>query len=251
MRTNRFIAVWGGGGTGKTVLSIKIAKELSEQKKNVLVVHCDDETPTLPLVIPATDDIKSLGELLSKSSITQNIILQHCVPFGGNGYISLIGYKLGDYGLKYSEYSLQRAKEFLMNCCKLDDIDYVIADCSHHTMENILTVAALQTADKVIKVCNANIKSMVYVDSQKQLLQGEQFHYSQQINVLNNVLPSQDTYPFREALKGAPYVFPHCPALASQCEEQKLFENLSGREARKYKPMLKQLVKEVLLDEQE
>lgn len=250
MANNRFTAIWGGSSTGKTVLAVKIAKELASIKKNVLIIPCDDQTPTLPLLLPVSENIKSLGDLLSQTAISQISVLQHCISYGNSGYVSLLGYKLGDCETSYPEYNMKRAKELFSMCRRLSDVDYIIADCSHNTLGNILTAAALETADCVIRVSNANIRSTVYLESQKQLLHDDdRFHYNKQMNVLNNVLPNQDIDPFCESLGGVKYILPHCPAIEEQFSEQKLLESLFGKDAKKYEPVIKQMVKEIYLNE--
>ncbi len=249
MGNNRFVAIWGSGGSGKTLLTVKFAKELAAQKKNVLIIHCDDETPVLPLVLPVSENIKSLGNLLAMSNSTQVAVLQHCTVFGSSGYISLLGYKLGENAISYREYSSKDVKNLFNMCRQIPTVDYILVDCSHHTIDNVLTIVALETADAVIKVSNSNIKSTVYIESQKKLLREERFHYCNQINVLNNVLPSQDTYPFREALGGAPYVLSHCSSLEEQYHERKLLDSLYGKAGKKFESVIKQLVKEVFFDE--
>lgn len=249
MGNNRFTAIWGGCNSGKTSIAVKIALELAAKKKNTLIIHCDDETPVLPLLMPITEEMRSLGDLLSMSNPSQNTILQHCISYGRNEYISLLSYLQGENAMSFRQYSPKEAMNLYNLCRQIPVVDYILVDCSHHTVDNVLTGAALESADAVIKVANANIKSTVYIESQKKLLREERFHYRDQINVLNNVLPSEDTYPYREALGGAPYVLPHCPALEKQYYELKLFESLYGKEGRKFDAVIKQLVNEVFLNE--
>lgn len=243
MGSNIMLAVWGSTSSGKTTTSIKIAKELAAGKQNVIVVLCDDETPAIPLLLPHAVDYSSLGELLSQPTITQLDLLKHCIPFGNNPYISLLGYKLGDNEVSYPEYSVKRAKELLDLLRRT--ADYIIIDCSHHLLSNVLTAAALESADKVIKVVNADLKSSVYVNSQKMLLQGPQFNYDKQINVFNNVLPIQNVSPFKEAIGGASFILPHLDSLKEQYDSGLLLDSLFGRDVKKYEPVIKELVKEV------
>jgi MinD-like ATPase involved in chromosome partitioning or flagellar assembly len=246
---SKFAAVWGSPGSGKTLTAVKIAKALSENKENVLIVGCDDETPLLPLLLPSASETQSLGGLLALPALSQIAVLQHCVPFGKSEYISLLGYKLEENVMSYSEYSLQRAKELFSLLRRL--ADYVIADCSSHLTDNILSAAALETADVTFKVVNADLKSTVYIRSQKLLLQDSRFRYKDQINILNNVLPSQDTCPIREALGGVCYTLPHMDALKEQYDTGRLLDTVFGREAKQYEPVIKAIGKEVLEDEPE
>ena len=243
MGNNKMVAVWGSTGGGKTTTSIKVAKELAASKKNVIVVLCDDETPSLPLLLPNAVNYESLGDLLSQPTITQLDVLKHCIPYGNNRYISLLGYKLGDNEVSYSEYSVKRAKELYALLRRTADC--VIVDCSHHLLSNVLTATALEMSDCVLKVINADIKSSIYIKSQKMLLQGTQFKYDKQINVLNNVFPVQDISPYSEALGGVSYTLPHLPGLKEQYDSGLLLDSLFGRDAKKYEPVVKELVQEV------
>ncbi len=249
MSNNRFVAIWGGGGSGKTTLSIKIAKELASNKKNVLIIHCDDETPVLPLLVPVSQCHQSLGDLLNMSNPTQISVLQHCTVYGRSGYISLLGYQLGESAVSYRQYSEREAKKIFQLCRTISSVDYILVDCSHHILDNLLTAVALEVADAVIKVANTNLRSTIYLESQRSLLREEKFRYNDHINVLNNVLSNQDTYPYQEALGGAPYIFNHCPSLENQYHEQKLLDPLLGKDARQFEPVMSQLIKEVFLNE--
>lgn len=249
MNNNQMIAVWGSPGSGKTLTSVKISKYLADKKNNVILVLCDDESPSIPILLPsAADDALSIGHLLSLPDMTQKSVLQHCLPFGKSGYISILGYKLGDNVTAYQEYSVSKAKELFSTLRQT--ADYVVADCSSHLSDNVLTAAALENADKVLKVINADLKSTAYIQSQKQLLQDERFNYKKQINVLNSVLDSQDTYPIREALGGASYILPFLPALKEQFDSGQLLNPLPGRSAKKYESVISNLMEEVLKNEE-
>ena len=62
----QLLAVWGSSNSGKTVTAIKLAKALSNRKKNVMLILCDDICPVLPTVYKSKDTVEiSLGEVLS------------------------------------------------------------------------------------------------------------------------------------------------------------------------------------------
>src|SRR5690554_1044441 len=97
MDSNQIIAVWGSPSSGKTVTGIKIARELSLKKKNVIVVFCDTLAPDLMTVLPhGSIEDKSLGSILSAPEITQKSILKKCITINKNEYISLLGYMRGE-----------------------------------------------------------------------------------------------------------------------------------------------------------
>ena len=245
MANNQVIAVWGSPGSGKTLTSVKIARELSKKKKNVILVTCDEETPMIPVLLPSASGTKSLGALLSLPTLNQISIFQHFIPLGNS--LSLLGYLLGENELQYAEYDERRAKDLIALLRRI--ADYVIIDCSHHMLTNVLTAVALEVSDIVLRVVNADLKSLSYIKSQKSYLQESRFQYDSQINVFNNVLSTQDTNPYQEAFGGDSYILPHIPALKVQYDEARLMESITGRDAKKYEPIIQEIVKETIIDE--
>jgi cellulose biosynthesis protein BcsQ len=244
---NQILTIWGSPDAGKTTLSIKIAKELQTRKRSVAVILCDNETPTLPILMPNKKmERHSLGELLSKPRISQSEILKCSTPFGNNANIGLLGYCIDESPLSYPEYPTSTAKALISTlACLVDD---VVVDCSSDLLENQLSIVALEAANVTLRVVNANLKSTVYMRSQRPLLSDPRFRFDQQIVVLNNILPEQDENAHSFIIGKADYVLPHCPAITEQFETGNLSEPAFGRESRHFNPVLKQLVKDVISD---
>lgn len=248
----KMAAVWGSPGSGKKITAVKIAKELAEQRQNVILASGDFETPLLPLLLPSGSDLPSIGDVLSMPTLSQIAVLQHCVSYGKNQYISLLGYGRGENVMSYPEYDLQRAEELLVQLRSLADLaDIVLIDCSSH-LDNYLTAAALKRADVTLRIVNADPKSMIYFQSAAPLLQRDSgYRYNSQINVLNNLLPSQDPAPVKEILGEIGYKLPNVPELKAQYDSAQLSDAVFGRTARQYAMEIKKLVKEVFLHEPE
>lgn len=49
-RDNQVLAVWGSPSSGKTIMSVKLARYIASQKKNVILVLADMSAPPLPYV---------------------------------------------------------------------------------------------------------------------------------------------------------------------------------------------------------
>lgn len=247
MNDIQILAVWGSRDSGKTTLSVKIAKELEMVKHSVAIILCDDETPALPILLPTgKQEHRSLGELLSLPRITQVEILKYSVPYGSNDNISLLGYRIDDNPKSYPEYSEMTAKSLLLALSRL--VDNVIIDCSSDLVGNPLTSVALETSDAILRVVNANNKSSMYIRSQHHLLLDSRFHFDQQKIVLNNVLPEQDENAHSAIIGHADYILPHCSSIVEQYETGKLSESLFGREAKHFEPIIKKIVKDVFLE---
>lgn len=240
---NNITAIWGSPGSGKTLTAVKIAKCLADQKKNVILVGCDVDTPMIPLLYPSKTDTPSIGDLLSQPTPNQMSVLNHCVPFGTNKHISLLGYKKNDNIKSYPKYDISRAKNLFS---LISDIaDHVIIDCASHFADNPLTTAALEEAGLTLRIVNPGLKSLIYLKSQKLLLQGACFKYGEQISIINNVMSFQDENVIDNAVGGASYVFPHVTGLIEQYDTGQLLESVFGRNARQYEAEMRLLVKEL------
>lgn len=247
---NKIAAVWGSPGSGTTVTTVKIAKALAEQKQNVIIVSCDNRVPIIPLLMPEAADTPSIGELLSADYISQIDVLRHCVPYGKSQYISLLAYCRSENFMSYPDYSLQRATE-LLNKLRCFEDDFVLIDCTSD-IGNFLTAAALKQADVTFRVVNSNPKSWLYYKSTAQLLLRDPgYRYKRQINVLNNIMPWQDTGLVKEAVGEIPYTLPNVPELTVQYESAQLLDTVFGKMARQYTMEINKLVKEVLVSEPE
>jgi MinD-like ATPase involved in chromosome partitioning or flagellar assembly len=241
---NQVLAVWGSPGSGKTTLSVKIAKELQTKKHSVAIVLCDDVTPSLPILLPNSKlEHRSLGDLLSQPRISQAEILKFSIPYGSNNNISLLGYCVDENPMSYPEYSTMTAKSLISALSRL--VDNIIVDCSSDLVGNPLTMVALEVSDATLRVVNASLKSTVYMRSQQQLLVDSRFRLDRQHVVLNNVLPGQDENAHASIVGDAEYLLPHCSALAEQYETGKLADSLFGREAKHYEPVVKKIMKDV------
>lgn len=244
---NQVVAMWGSPGSGVTATSVKIALELAARKNNVILVLCDDVVPSVPLIAPAVSERKSLGNLLIQPKFSQISILEHCIPVTET--LSLLGYQLGENEMTYGEYSPPRARKLISRLRDFADADYVIIDCFHQMLVNVMTAAALESADIVLRVINADPKSLICLKSQKPYLAEERFHYDRHISIINNLLPSQDSHPYKDYLGGKAFLLPHLDALKAQYDEARLLEPLKGREARSYNSVIQNIVKEVILNE--
>lgn len=247
MPNNQVVAVWGSPGSGKTLTSVKIARELAKEN-NVILVLCDDETPMVPLLIPAVSasEKKSLGNLLTLPTMTQINVFQHFIPLGKS--LSLLGYQRLENEMTYADYDVKRAKSLIDMLRHTPN--YVVIDCSHHMLTNVLTAVALEVSDVVLRVVNADLKSLIYIESQKPYLQEPRFRYDQQITIINSVLLSQDTHPYEDAFGGHAYILPYLPSVKAQYDEDRLLETISSKkDAKRYEPVIQSIIKEKILNE--
>lgn len=246
-KQKQMLAVWGAPSSGKTVTAIKLAAKLAKQKKNVVVVLCDTAAPALPAVLKLKKPPNvSLGEVLSAPVITQELVLKNCVAFENNSYISLLGYRAGETVFSYAEYSKERAVDMLVLLRHI--ADYVIVDCSSTLTNDILSTAALEVADDVVRLCSCDLKALSYFMSYLPLIEDRKFKPDRHIKILSSTRAYQSDNAYENAFGGVAYRLPYLPEIEEQSATLTLTELLSGKEAKLYEPVLSAVVKEVFMD---
>ncbi len=244
MANNNIIALWGSPGSGTTLTSVKIARELASCRKNVVLIFCDSETPMLPVIVPSAEDAKSLGELLAMPSISQVDIFTHCLPIWKT--LTALGYLKGENETSWADYSEGRAEELLDMLGS--SADFIVLDCSHHLLTNVLTGVALETAGTVFRIANASPKSLSYISSQRPILSDPKFRYGEQVSIINNIYPFQDAPTYKNLIGGKKiYTLPHLLPLMGQAAECRLLEPLEGRDGKAYEPKIRLIVQSEIL----
>ena len=171
MEHGNMLAIVGSPGSGKTTLAVKLAAEIAKKKKNVIVVCSDPFVPSVPFLLPMdTEQEVSLGALLTAPSLTQNKILEACVPVPANEYISLLGYRMGENLMSYPKVTRERAVEFLV--CLRHLADYVILDCTSVFEADVFSILAMEMADRVLRVGTSNLRGISYFKSHAGMLEG-------------------------------------------------------------------------------
>jgi len=241
---NSIIAVWGSPSSGKTVTSMKLARELEAKKKNVIIIFADIFCPVVSTVMPSVDvKNRTLGSLLSKPHIKQLDIMQTAIPYPKHEHIAIIGYKNGDNIFTYSEFLAERVAEFISQLRQVTD--YVIIDCSSVLTEDGFTTIALQQSDKVLRLCNADLKAFSYFTSHLPLISRAKFKADSHIKVLSNMKPLQEDATFRSVYGDVAYTLPHVKEIEPQFYSAGLLDALSGKDGKKYNAEIKKITREV------
>lgn len=237
-------AIWGSPSSGKTVTSMKLARELEAMKRNVIVIFADLFCPVLSTVMPSVDvKSRTLGSLLSKPHIKQIDIMQTAIPYPKHEHIAMIGYKNGDNIFTYSEFLAERVAQFMSELRKVTD--HVIIDCSSVLTEDGFTTIALQKADKVVRLCNCDLKSFSYFTSHLPLISRAKFNSDGHILVMSNVKPGQEDGTFRSVYGNMAYTLRHVHEIEQQYYSAGLLDSLSGKDGRKYSAEIKKMAKGV------
>jgi MinD-like ATPase involved in chromosome partitioning or flagellar assembly len=244
MYNNQILAVWGSPSCGKTITSVKLARELSLNKKNVVLVLCDNLCPSLPVLLPMNDTAgKSLGVLLAGSEITQDKILTSCITLKRNEYISILGYGKGENCYTHAAYSREKAVDLLVLLRHL--ADYVIIDCSSNIASDVLSAVALETADRVLRLGSCDLKGVSFLSSQLPLLSDKRFNADRHIKAISNTKHYEPKNEIRQCYKGVRFEIPHTAELTEQYLSGELFDGLKSGEGKAFEKIINDIVKEV------
>jgi MinD-like ATPase involved in chromosome partitioning or flagellar assembly len=241
MQKNKIIAVWGNPNSGKTTLSIKLAKELSKQKKNVILILCDTITPTVSTIMPLVDTKdKSLGDLLSSMQITQESILKKCISVNKNDYLSVIGYLHGENERTYAKYSKERVIDLFILLEHLTD--YIIIDCSNLVSYDILSRTALELSDKVIRLISPDLKAISFYDSCLPQLAERKYNLQNHIKVLSNIKSAMPKDSISNKFGGVSLELLFTQEIEKQYFEGRLFDALQDKKSQLYVSTLDEIV---------
>lgn len=182
MNNGKVIAVWGNSQVGKTTFSIKLACELAERKKNVIVICTDIVAPDIGIILPFSKNEKSMGSIWTNPETDEDMISEQCV-ITKTAYICLLGYKHGENVFSFVGYT---KKDIVGHIRTLRGMaDYIIVDCTSDFATSTLTIVALEIADNVVRLCGADLKALSFFDSNLSMLADSRFRMEEHIKVLS------------------------------------------------------------------
>ena len=246
-KQKQMLAVWGSPGSGKTVMSLKLAAELAKTKKNVVVVLCDVVSPALPAVLSAKKAPEvSLGAVLTAPIVTQELVIKNLAVYDKNPYISLLGYKLGENVYTYADYTKERAVDMLVLLRHI--ADYVIVDCSSVLTDNILSTTALEVADDVLRLCSCDLKAISYYMSYLPLIGDRKFKQDKHIRVLTNTRSYQGGAEYENTFSGVRFRIPYVEEVEEQAATLNLTLPLSAKTGKVFESLTAEIARGVFAD---
>ena len=231
----KVIAVWGTPGSGKTVLSMKLAERLYQtgrrHKVRIVTVLTDVLSPSMPVIFPLypSDATYSLGSLLAKTTITADDIFSYTTLIKGRDNLGVIGYKENENSRSHPEYTREKAKVFLRTLA--ENTDYAIIDCMTDPDDSILSETALLEADESIRLMTPDLKCLSYCMSQNKHFASRGYMPPEQITVINTPVQAyaMPISEIRGHIGKVDFTLPYSPELARQSLEGSVSEETNDR----------------------
>ena len=229
---SKLIAVWGSPNSGKTTFAVKLALSIYEHyKATVLVLHADNQTPTLPVLFPnyKADALYSVGIPLSKTSVTRDDVIANIVTVKEKQNLGFLGFRDGENKYTYPACDEGKAAD-LLNVLK-GLANFVIVDCMSVLDHSILSAVSVRQADDVIRLVTPDLKSISYWASQLPLYADPQYRLERQLVGLS--ITENDVFlPIEEAkahFRGVNFTVPYSRKIREQWLEGQLLKPVADR----------------------
>lgn len=242
---NQVLAVWGSPSSGKTIMSVKIARYIASQKKNVILVLADMSAPPLPFICPPSDleAELSMGNILGAAHVTETLIKQNAILHRKNEYLTMLGMLKGENAFTYPPYTETQAKELLAELRKM--ADYIVIDCTSNITWDVLSAVSLIESDAVLRLVSCDLKSISYLSSQLPLLLDNKFNANKQYKAASNVDDFQADDNIEQVVGGVSFKIPHSEEVYKQFLSGNLFAGLSDKSSKDFRKAVAKIANEV------
>ena len=239
----KMIAVIGSPGSGKTTVTMKLAQELYCATTNGAVIYLSPslKVPAIGVLFPnyTPDSIFSLGEMLDKTDIYEEDILNHLVTVKSMNNFGCLGYKAGENRFSFPVLTEDKVKSLFDVLHKM--AGYVFIDCTEEE-NDLISQYALGVADEVILVLSPDLKSMVYLSSNESVLGS---HANRAVRVLN--VNENELYPpvddVKSNVRNISFVLPYSKQIRGQHLDGLLYERAKDK---KYRSELSKIVNTIM-----
>ena len=188
--------------TGKTTISVLLAKALEKNDKQVCIIYLDKNCPKSYVVKNHLKYTYSIGYLLTKEKpASRTDIFKAMIPFTDN--ISIISFVFGDFINKFPDIKEERYIEFIEILKNMVDEIIIV---SNDDFNLISTKVSYKAADVVLKIYEPKISLLAYEETYKNIIfNNSDFDISKEKLLFNKVKEWQTPLKYATNLKKTDY----------------------------------------------
>lgn len=177
------IAIWGSGGSGKSLLATRLGINLAKEKAKILIIYTESLAVDVAWIYPNEKNFVSMGDLWQQE-IELDDIYKYCMTVQEYSNLAYLSYKPGENIFSYPVFTKFNVSQMLLQLQKI--FDYVIVDCVSDISSNMLTNVSLEMADIVYRLAGTGLKDSFFFDSNLPLILDSRFNSDRHITVLSN-----------------------------------------------------------------
>jgi cellulose biosynthesis protein BcsQ len=244
----KIISVWGSPGSGKGTVSAAIAAKLAKHKKNVVIISSAVSPPALPIYIP-TDHINddgSLGNLLSGEMKSLDALKGFVHIHPKSDRIGFMGLVSGQTPLTYNAFSRQEVLK-LINLLDQSPFDFVIFDCDQNPTRDAITLSAIQTSEKVLRLITPDTKGIEFEKSHLAWLEvmGD-IKLQNQIRIYSPVYEFSPIDAVKGVIGGGEYELPFSSEVYGKFTAGQLVEDFRDKHGIRFEKAVSKLVERLM-----
>ncbi|KAF5028159.1 hypothetical protein DSECCO2_661970 [anaerobic digester metagenome] len=175
--------------------------------------------------------------------MSEALIKHNLVTLKKSSHLTILGMKKGENEFTYPPYEEVQAKELLEGLRKI--APFIVVDCSSYISRDILSAVSIMEADSVLRLTNADLKSVSYLSSQLPLLRDSKWDADKQYKIASNVKSHQAGEQIGQAFGSVAFTLLYSQELEEQYLSGNLLSDLSLKDSRPFRREIQKITKEV------
>ncbi|KNZ42410.1 hypothetical protein [Acetobacterium bakii] len=219
------IGVWGSPGGGKTTLAMELAKTISEEtKENVVLIFTEDQASPLSYLFPGRNkEGGSLGKIITMAGFDQDELIRTLVNHPKNKYLACLGYRNEDCKLSYPDVVESQVIDLFVTLGQ--KFKYAVVDGQSNFHNDWITQYALRYG-RCVMVGGGDLKSIAFFNATTTLLQDFPGFRDSAIRVANNPWDFETWRLIGEKYGGVQHYFPYCMDVQLAYLEERSIESI-------------------------
>jgi cellulose biosynthesis protein BcsQ len=239
-RRNQILSVWGSPSSGKTLMSVKIARYIASQKKNVVLVFGDLLAPPLPYVCGenSLECKNSMGDIFAAARINEDVIRQNVILHKRNEYLTMLGYLKSENIFSYPKHEKSHVLLFLE--CLREISDCIIIDCG--SAFSLFTEVAVAESDVNLTLLNCDLKALSFYASYESFINNDK-----QIKAISDIKNFDAVDIFEQNIGGAHFRITHSDEVNKQFLNGNLLGALNQKDSTDFRKTVSKIANEVFV----